>query len=233
MVAWILILGAWIALLLLILHDTTKDDGGGSAVWIAAKTLEKTLKNTLGALMDRAKPKAIALRKALSEQMKALSEKIPPGPQEPVTVPLVTVPSVAVSPATVPLATVEKAPESTSSSSQAPQQAAESLQQSAAPAPIGQTSLPAPSKKRWWRKNERPSMTIAELESAIAEAVRNEPHCEAFVGVIVRPAAPRSRHESNWQIQGIKFGKADRRIASEALAAIVERMQRDFRLADD
>jgi hypothetical protein len=203
MFAWILILGAWVALLLLILHDATADDSDGSAVWIAGRTLG----TTLGALIDRAKLKALALRKAPREA-------IPPSPSEPP-------------------ATAETADEPGSSSSEAPQQLAESPQQ-AATAQIEQTSVPAPSKKRWWRKDGRAPITIAELESAIAEAVRNaEPHCEAFVGVIVRQAAPQSRYDRNWQIQGIKFGKADRKVASEALAAVVERMQRDFRLADD
>ena len=37
MFAWILILGSWLALLVLILHDATKEDSDGSAISIAAK----------------------------------------------------------------------------------------------------------------------------------------------------------------------------------------------------
>src|SRR5512144_3010407 len=39
MLAWILILVSWAAVLSLILHDATKGDDGGSAVSIAAKRL--------------------------------------------------------------------------------------------------------------------------------------------------------------------------------------------------
>jgi hypothetical protein len=72
------------------------------------------------------------------------------------------------------------------------------------------------------------------LETAIAEAVkRGMPECGEFVGVIVQRTTPQSRFDPNWVLRGVKFGKADREKASEALTAIVDRMQREFRLADD
>ncbi len=40
MFAWILILGSWVALLSLILHDATKEDSDGSAISIAAKKIK-------------------------------------------------------------------------------------------------------------------------------------------------------------------------------------------------
>lgn len=72
------------------------------------------------------------------------------------------------------------------------------------------------------------------LETAIAEAVkRGVPECGDFVGVIVQRTKPQSRFDPNWVLRGVKFGKADREKANEALTAIVDRMQREFRLSDD
>lgn len=72
------------------------------------------------------------------------------------------------------------------------------------------------------------------LETAIAEAVkRGVPECRDFVGVIVQRTNPQSRFDHNWVLRGVKFGTADREKANEALTAIVDRMQREFRLSDD
>jgi hypothetical protein len=81
--------------------------------------------------------------------------------------------------------------------------------------------------------DRRVSQSRASLESAIAEAVKAEPDCEAFVGVVVMPKEPKSRFEANWSIKGVKFGKANRDKSSRVLAGIVERMQREFRLSED
>lgn len=162
MFAWILVLAPWVALLLLILHDATKEDSDGSALLIAAKTLE--------AFVNWIVLKVRKLRKGRSHG-------------------------------------------------------------------ISQTSVQAsdvpPLKKTRWRKDSRISITIPELELAIAEAVQKAaPDCEAFVGVIVRRTKPASRSDVNWRLQGIKFGNADRKIASEALTTIIERMQREIRLSE-
>jgi len=85
-------------------------------------------------------------------------------------------------------------------------------------------------KKKWWSRDKRVSKTAEELESTITEAVKAAPGCEAFVGVIVQRTTPKSRLDANWELRGIKFGRADRRIAKEVLTPIVERMQREFRL---
>jgi hypothetical protein len=91
-----------------------------------------------------------------------------------------------------------------------------------------------PAKKKWWRKELRASITIPELELAILEAVKKAaPSCEEFVGVIIRHETPKSRLDPNWAIRGVKFGNADRKMANEALATVVERMQREFLLSDD
>jgi hypothetical protein len=81
--------------------------------------------------------------------------------------------------------------------------------------------------------DSRVSRSRASLESAITEAVKAEPDCEAFVGVVVMPKKPKSRSDANWSIRGVKFGKANRDKSSQVLASIVERMQREFRLSED
>jgi hypothetical protein len=88
-------------------------------------------------------------------------------------------------------------------------------------------------KKKWRNKEGRVSITMPELERAISDAVtKDAPGCEDFVGVVVRRAAPKSHLDPNWAIRGAKFGNADRKAANEALAAVVDRMQREFLLID-
>jgi hypothetical protein len=84
------------------------------------------------------------------------------------------------------------------------------------------------------REGGRSPIAPANLESAITEAVRKEaPGCEALVGVIVQPIKPKSRFDANWVVRGVKFGRTDREKASEAIAVVVERMQREFKLPGD
>jgi len=91
-----------------------------------------------------------------------------------------------------------------------------------------------PPKKKWWHKESRAAMTAPELELAITDAVKTAaPGCEEFIGVIVQHTTPKSHLDSNWDVRGVKFGKADRRTVDEALATVVERMRRDFLLSED
>jgi hypothetical protein len=84
------------------------------------------------------------------------------------------------------------------------------------------------------RDGGRSPIGSTQLEWAITEAVKKEgAGCEAIVGVIVQRTRPQSRFDANWAVRGVKFGKADRDKANEAVATIVERLQREFRLADD
>jgi hypothetical protein len=84
------------------------------------------------------------------------------------------------------------------------------------------------------RNGNRSPIASANLESAITEAIRmRAPGCESFVGVIVQPTRPKSRFDANWVVRGVKFGRADREKVSEAIATIVESMQREYSLADD
>jgi hypothetical protein len=78
----------------------------------------------------------------------------------------------------------------------------------------------------------RTPITAAELELAIAAEVTAAPGCEAFVGVVIGSTSPKSRLDVNWELRGIKFGRADREIARQALYPIVERMQRQFRVTE-
>ena len=72
-----------------------------------------------------------------------------------------------------------------------------------------------------------------ELEITFAEAVRKTaPGCNDFIGVIVDRKEPKMRFDPNWEIRGVKFGKADKKMVGEALATVVEQLQREFRLAD-
>ncbi len=69
------------------------------------------------------------------------------------------------------------------------------------------------------------------LETAITAAVKSD--CDAFVGVIIQRAQPKSRMDPNWAVRGVRFGRADRDKVGKLLATVVERMQREFNLADD
>jgi transposase InsO family protein len=89
-------------------------------------------------------------------------------------------------------------------------------------------------KPNWWHADQRSSMTPAELELAIAEAVRKaSPACEGFLSVIVEPKMPKSRLDPDWDIRGVRFGKADRKMVDEALSTVVKRMQQEIRLKQD
>jgi hypothetical protein len=93
--------------------------------------------------------------------------------------------------------------------------------------------LGRPKKKKWWSKDSRTEITGAELEAAILEAVKKTPTCEDFIGVIVGRKTPKSHLDPNWEVQGAKFGKADRKLAEETLASVVQRMQKELVLAEE
>jgi hypothetical protein len=77
-------------------------------------------------------------------------------------------------------------------------------------------------------------MTIQELELAIAEAVRTaSPGCKDFVSVIVEQTTPKSRLDPDWDVRGIRYGKADKKMVDEALSTAVQRMQQEIRLNPD
>ncbi len=85
-------------------------------------------------------------------------------------------------------------------------------------------------RKRKNRRSNGNEVGAAELESTILQAVKATPGCETVAGVIVRPKTPSSDTEPNWEVQGVKFGGADRTVASDALGPVVARLQRELRL---
>jgi hypothetical protein len=181
MLVWILILGLWVAILSLILHDATKQDSQGSAVLIAIKKF-----NAVGVWV-----------------MQNFTRLIVPVAKPPVKA---AAPVIAIS------------------SSATPSEPSETKPAPATP----------PKKRRWHKEERRVSMTKPELERAIlAEVKKAAPGCEGLVAVIVRHETPQSHRDPNWAVRGVKFGKADRKIANEALAGVVERMQRELLLSDD
>ena len=88
-------------------------------------------------------------------------------------------------------------------------------------------------KKKWWSKDSRAQITGAELEAAILEAMKKTAPCQDFIGVIVGRKTPKSHLDPNWEVQGAKFGKADRKLAQETLASVVQRMQKELALVEE
>ena len=73
--------------------------------------------------------------------------------------------------------------------------------------------------------DDRSLIASETLQSAITEAVQKaEPTCETFVGVVVQHITPKSRFDANWALKGVKFGRADREKANQAVTTVVERM---------
>ena len=222
MFAWILISLCWVALFLLILHDVTKDDCNGSAVSIAAKKL--------GAPARWAVTEARKLPEALASY--TLSQA---------SISQANISQTSEAPPLAPLddaAKFENARfENTKSENTKPENT--KLENTKLENTWPEYAKPesTPPRKRWWhgrRIDERVSMTSPEIELAIAEAVKKTaPGCEDFIGVVIRQTTPKSRLDVNWELRGIRFGKADREMVNEAVASVVERMQREFRLTEN
>jgi len=51
--------------------------------------------------------------------------------------------------------------------------------------------------------------------------------------VIVQHRTPKSHLDPNWAIRGVRYGRADKPVADEALATVIERMQREFLLTEE
>jgi len=258
MFTWILILGAcaWVALLLLILHDVTKNDNEGSAILIAGNnvvTLVRWAALKTGELFRWAVPRAGGvLRRTV---LKARELRKAPGvrfSQATVSKPRVSL-KAAVETGSLSLKPVRQDARPvieqmlatpTPKIEQMPAASLPKIEQTlaAAPTKIEQplAALPpkveqppaAPPARKWWSKDTRVAKTAEELELTITEAVQATPGCEAFVGVIIQRTTPKSRLDANWELRGTKFGRTDRKIAKEALTPIVERMQREFRLPE-
>ena len=217
MFAWILISLCWVALFLLILHDVTKDDCNGSAVSIAAKKF--------GALTRWATTKARELPEALASY--TLSQAS------------ISQANISQTSEAPPLAPLDDAAKFENARFENTKSENTKLENTKLENTWPEYSKPesTPPRKRWWhgrRIDERVSMTSPEIELAIAEAVKKTaPGCEDFIGVVIRQTTPKSRLDVNWELRGIRFGKADREMVNEAVASVVERMQREFRLTEN
>ena len=60
----------------------------------------------------------------------------------------------------------------------------------------------------------------------------SNPSCEPFVGVLVERVARNLSGEPNWAVKGVKFGKSEREQCNSALTVIIERLRREFEIAD-
>jgi hypothetical protein len=197
MILRIFILGSWVGILLLILHDATKDDEQGSVISTATKNSKIALKKLALTGSALAVQVLLYVRKLRSAYRNTTWRHTLPKQAATQDVPV----------------SIDLVPQG-------------SLVRE------GAQLAPEP-KKGWWRRDHRTPISARELESAIAEAVKtSNPSCKDFIGVVVEQTKPKSRAAANWSLRGIKFGKADRGIASAALTACVQRMQQDFWLAE-
>lgn len=79
----------------------------------------------------------------------------------------------------------------------------------------------------------RKPVTRAELQQALAEAVRTSaPECEGFVGVIVERVVPGWPDAANWDVKGVRFGKADRKRCGTVLSDLVAQRQQEYEISD-
>ena len=229
MFAWVLILVAWVALLSLILHDVTKDETAGGAVLTAARKARALAALAVIRFRKSRRARAKAISRARAEKQAAIAVAAAAAESrspEPTTAEPVSAEPETVSP--------EIAPSTPIPSETSQHVAPEAIK--LAPEAIGQVSALEASapKKKWWRPHDvRAAKTIPELETAITDAVKSTaPDCGNFVGVIIRQKTPKSRQDVNWELQGIRFGKADKKLVNDALPGIVKQMQREFRLTD-
>jgi hypothetical protein len=82
-------------------------------------------------------------------------------------------------------------------------------------------------------RSARKVMTVAEMERALADAVRaSHPECEAFVAVFVERVVPPWPDAANWSVKGVKFGKADRERCGGALSDLATARQQEFDITD-
>jgi hypothetical protein len=184
MLVWIFIAACWVGLLLLILHDVTKDAAGLSPISIASQNAAFTAARGWRRLR-RLMRYAASLKASPTASPEPAAEPSPP--EAPADTAIAIVPS----------------PEA------------------------------EPSRKTWWRRDQRAQITPAELELTITETIRKTaPGCGSFVGVIVHHKKPKQYRDPNWVVRGIKFGKADRRVVEETLSRTVKQLQKEFRLTD-
>jgi hypothetical protein len=88
--------------------------------------------------------------------------------------------------------------------------------------------------KQTSEEQRRQPVTCDALQSVITAAVRaSGPQCQAFVGVLLEKAVPKSPGDVNWALKGIKYGKGDRTQCDAAISDIVTQLQREFVIWDE
>jgi CspA family cold shock protein len=76
---------------------------------------------------------------------------------------------------------------------------------------------------------ERKTIALDALQSVIADTVRRSgAQCESFRDVFIERIIPATRGAANWNIKGVKYGKADRALCDVTIAEIVEQYQRKY-----
>jgi hypothetical protein len=89
------------------------------------------------------------------------------------------------------------------------------------------------SRKKSDDRPTRKSVTRADLEQSLAEAVRtSHPEFETFAGVIVEGIVPAGPGDTNWAVRGVKYGRADRHRSGIVLSYCVEEAQLEFEISD-
>jgi len=80
----------------------------------------------------------------------------------------------------------------------------------------------------------RTTINRIDLEQSLAEAVRSvSPECQAFVGVIIERAVPKTSGAVNWAVKGVRYGKADRDRCEAALGMSLREKQLEYVLSDE
>jgi hypothetical protein len=191
MLIWILIVGGWVGIQLLILHDATETEGS-SPVSAGLRYVGLLALRSLKAAFIPKIRRAVRIGRS---SKKVSVDPSAPNDQE-----------------VIPPSSSQPAPEALTTPERRPSKA---------------------SKSKWWSKDRRAPISSADLELAIADAVRKaSPECEDFVGVIVHHRGRKIHLEPDWTVRGVRFGKADRKRAEVALAVVVDKLQQEFRLAD-
>jgi hypothetical protein len=80
---------------------------------------------------------------------------------------------------------------------------------------------------------QRQYVATRALEELIAGEVRAQPGCDRLVGVLLERVRPATTGDSNWDLLGVRFGRADRSTVNEALAPIVARLKTEFGVLDE
>jgi hypothetical protein len=229
MVVWVLIAIFWVGLLLLILHDATASDTGGSAIVAASKRWKRIFKR----MKSWADKVGSALRKLIAAWKARRIRAAKPASTSPTATVTLSVATARTDGSTAPAATAKSDPSTPSAALAQEDPSSPVVSPRINPATTAKKRPAGAVKNKWWSKDRRASITSSELELTIAEAVRKtSPKCEELVGVIVHHRRPKIQHDPNWAVRGVKFGKADRKMVDEALATVVEQLQREFRLTE-